>query len=140
MELINLKARIVLCGHDLWLQCRRTPTGALAHQRSDEACTGGGLHHIDYFSRLGESRRDVEMAGRRQDKYDVHVVKGIENALSALDLLFTGQYGKLLLQVSEEPDFSCASRRHLGGRLIAAPPTNRVRPLRQGTAGDLQCA
>ena len=37
-------------------------------------------------------------------KYDVHVVKGIENALSALDLLFTGgNTGKLLVQVSDEP-------------------------------------
>jgi NADPH-dependent curcumin reductase CurA len=36
-------------------------------------------------------------------KYDVHVVKGMENALDALNLLFTGgNTGKLLVQASEE--------------------------------------
>ena len=35
-------------------------------------------------------------------KHDVHVVKGLENALGALDLLFTGgNTGKLLVQVSD---------------------------------------
>lgn len=37
-------------------------------------------------------------------EFDAHLVGGIENALSALDLLFTGgNTGKLLVQVSEEP-------------------------------------
>jgi hypothetical protein len=37
-------------------------------------------------------------------KYDTTVVKGIENALDALNMLFTGaNTGKLLVQVSDEP-------------------------------------
>ena len=36
-------------------------------------------------------------------KYDTTVVKGLENSLSALSMLFTGgNTGKLLVQVSEE--------------------------------------
>ena len=36
-------------------------------------------------------------------KYDTTIVKGIENSLSALNMLFTGgNTGKLLVQVSDE--------------------------------------
>jgi NADPH-dependent curcumin reductase CurA len=64
-----------------------------------------GFIILDYFPRLGEFQAEmVKWLAEGKVKYDVHVVGGIENALSALDLLFTGgNTGKLLVQVSEEP-------------------------------------
>ena len=64
-----------------------------------------GFIIIDYFPRLGEFAAEMaKWVAEGKVKYDVHIVKGIENALSALNLLFTGgNTGKLLLQMSEEP-------------------------------------
>ena len=63
-----------------------------------------GFIIIDYFPRLGEFIADMsKWVGEGKIKYDTTVVKGIENALTALNMLFTGgNTGKLLVQVSEE--------------------------------------
>ncbi len=61
-------------------------------------------------------------------KYDVHVVKGMENALDALNLLFTGgNTGKLLVQASDEQLMRITGGT-LRGRKLVAPEDIRVRP------------
>ena len=64
-----------------------------------------GFIIIDYFPRLGEFYAEMgPWVEQGKVKYDSHIVKGMENALSALNLLFTGgNTGKLLVQASEEP-------------------------------------
>ncbi len=63
-----------------------------------------GFIILDYFPRLPEFQAEMaKWLAEGKIKYDVHLVNGIENALSALDLLFTGgNTGKLLVKVSDE--------------------------------------
>jgi hypothetical protein len=63
-----------------------------------------GFIIIDYFPRFGEFFAEMgKWVAEGKIKYDTTIVKGIENALPSLDMLFTGKNtGKLLIQVSEE--------------------------------------
>jgi NADPH-dependent curcumin reductase CurA len=103
---INLKARIALCGLISGYNAKELAPGPkhFANILMKRARVEGFII-IDYWPRLGEFA--AEMAGwlaAGKIKYDVHVVKGLENALDALGLLFTGgNTGKLLVQVSDEP-------------------------------------
>jgi hypothetical protein len=105
MELINLKARIVLCGLISGYNLAEQPRGPSLTNVLMKRARIEGFIIIDYFPRLGEFFSEMApwvMQGKI--KYDVHVVDGIENALSALGLLFTGgNTGKLLLRMSGEP-------------------------------------
>ena len=105
MELINLKARIVLCGMISSYNLAEPPRGPSLTNILMKRARIEGFIIIDYFPRLGEFFAEMApwvMQGKI--KYDVHVVQGIENTLSALNLLFTGgNTGKLLLQMSKEP-------------------------------------
>jgi NADPH-dependent curcumin reductase len=105
LERINLKARIVLCGMISTYNAIETPAGVNLTNVLMKRARIEGFIIIDYFPRLPEFQ--AEMAtwlAQGRIKYDVHVVSGIENALSALDLLFTGgNTGKLLVKVSDEP-------------------------------------
>jgi NADPH-dependent curcumin reductase CurA len=105
LEQINLKARIVLCGMISGYNAVEPPPGPSLTNVLMKRARIEGFIIIDYFARLGEFQADMgKWLDEGKIKYDVHVVKGIENALSALDLLFSGgNTGKLLLQVSEEP-------------------------------------
>ncbi len=103
---INLKARIVLCGLISGYNDAEAPRGPanFANVLMKRARIEGFII-LDYFPRLAEFYGAMgQWVAEGRIKYDVHVAKGIENALSALNLLFTGgNTGKLLLQVSEEP-------------------------------------
>jgi NADPH-dependent curcumin reductase CurA len=103
---INLKARIVLCGLISGYNAAEAPRGPanFANVLMKRARIEGFII-LDYFPRLAEFYGAMgQWVAEGRIKHDVHVVKGIENALSALNLLFTGgNTGKLLVQVSEEP-------------------------------------
>ncbi len=104
MEQINLKARIVLCGLISTYNETEQPRGPSLTNVLMKRARIEGFIIIDYFARLGEFYADMsKWVAEGKIKYDVHLEKGIENALSALNLLFTGgNTGKLLVQVSEE--------------------------------------
>jgi len=103
---INLKARIALCG----LISTYNATGPVPGPYNFtnilmKRARVEGFIILDYFGRLPEFFADMpKWVAEGKIKHDVTVVKGIENALSALDMLFTGgNTGKLLLQMSDEP-------------------------------------
>jgi NADPH-dependent curcumin reductase CurA len=106
LALINLRGRISLCGLISGYNSDGSQAGPLnfANVLMKRARIEGFIV-IDYLPRLGEFSSDMsKWLAEGKIKYDVHVVKGLENALSSLDLLFTGgNTGKLLIQVSEEP-------------------------------------
>ncbi|MBA4011310.1 MAG: NADP-dependent oxidoreductase [Phenylobacterium sp.] len=64
-----------------------------------------GFIVIDYLPRAAEAMAELEpLVAGGQLKWKVHVVDGLENAVTALGRLFTGDHdGKLLIQVSPEP-------------------------------------
>jgi hypothetical protein len=103
---INLKARISLCGLIATYNHAEPQPGLtrFANVLMKRARIEGFII-IDYIPRFGEFFAEMgKWVGEGKIKYDVHVVKGMENALSALNLLFTGgNTGKLLVQASEEP-------------------------------------
>lgn len=103
MEQINMKARIVLCGMISMYNSKEPPRGPALTNLLMKRARIEGFIILDYFARFGEFRADMsKWLADGKVRYDVHVVKGIENALSALNLLFTGgNTGKLLVQVSE---------------------------------------
>jgi NADPH-dependent curcumin reductase CurA len=103
MEQINMKARIVLCGMISMYNSKEPPRGPALTNVLMKRARVEGFIIIDYFSRFGEFFADMsKWLAEGKIRYDVHVVNGIENALSALNLLFTGgNTGKLLVQVSE---------------------------------------
>ena len=64
-----------------------------------------GFIVIDYMARFAEASQELAMwvlTGKL--KYKVHIEQGLENATSAVRLLFSGKHdGKLLVQISPEP-------------------------------------
>lgn len=103
LDHINLRARIALCGmissyNDTTPKPGPNITNILMKRARIE-----GFIVIDYFPRMGEFLAEMgPWVAQGKIKYDVHVVKGMENALDALNLLFTGgNTGKLLVQASE---------------------------------------
>ncbi len=106
LENINLKARIALCGLISTYNAEGPVPGPynFANILMKRARVEGFII-IDYWPRLGEFYTDMsKWLAEGKIKHDVTVVKGIDKALDALDMLFTGgNTGKLLLQVSDEP-------------------------------------
>lgn len=103
MGQLNLHARIALCGMiATYNDTAPRPGPNLAPLLMKRASIQGFII-IDYFHRMGEFLAEIgPWVAEGKIKHDVHIVKGLEHALSALDLLFTGgNTGKLLLQVSE---------------------------------------
>lgn len=105
LEQINMKARIVLCGMIATYNSKEQPRGPALTNLLMKRARIEGFIIIDYFARLGEFYAEMaKWVAEGKIKHDVHVVNGIENALSGLNLLFTGgNTGKLLVKVSEEP-------------------------------------
>jgi hypothetical protein len=103
---LNMKARIVLCGMISGYNAQGPIPGPrnFANILMKRARVEGFII-IDYFPRLHEFLRDMApWVAQGKVKYDVHVVRGIDQALFALNMLFVGgNTGKLLLQVSDEP-------------------------------------
>ncbi len=104
MEQINLKARIVLCGLISQYNAETPPPGPPLTNVLMKRARIEGFIIIDYLHRFGEFIADMgKWVAEGKIKYDTTIVKGIENAVSSLDMLFTGgNTGKLLIQVSEE--------------------------------------
>jgi NADPH-dependent curcumin reductase CurA len=104
MEQINMKARISLCGMISTYNSKELPRGPALTNLLMKRAHIEGFIIIDYFPRLAEFYGDMsKWLAEGKIKYAVHLVRGIENALSALNLLFTGgNTGKLLVQVSDE--------------------------------------
>ncbi|HVZ69121.1 MAG TPA: NADP-dependent oxidoreductase [Rhizomicrobium sp.] len=103
MGQLNLHARIALCGMiSTYNDTTPKPGPNLAPLLMKRARIEGFII-IDYFHRMGEFLAEMgPWVAQGKIKHDVHIVKGLENALSALDLLFTGgNTGKLLVQVSD---------------------------------------
>jgi NADPH-dependent curcumin reductase CurA len=99
---INLRARVVLCG-------------LISTYNSPEDTYGPSLTNVlmrrariegfiigDYSSRMDEFARSMsQWLAQGRIKYDVHIEHGLENAIDALNLLFSGgNTGKLLVEVS----------------------------------------
>jgi len=105
LDNLNLNARIVLCG---MISGYNATGAAKGHNLTNVLMKRAriqGFIILDYFPRLPEFQAEMaSWLAEGRIKYDVHVVDGIENALGALDLLFTGgNTGKLLVKVSDEP-------------------------------------
>lgn len=105
MDNLAMKARIVLCGMISQYNAKTPPPGPSLTNVLMKRARIEGFIIIDYLPRFGEFIAEMApwvMQGKI--KYDTTIVKGIENSLTALDMLFTGgNTGKLLIQMSEEP-------------------------------------
>jgi NADPH-dependent curcumin reductase CurA len=105
MDNLAMKARIVLCGMISQYNADTPPPGPSLTNILMKRARIEGFIIIDYLPRFGEFVAEMApwvMQGKI--KYDTTIVKGIENALPSLDMLFTGQNtGKLLIQMSDEP-------------------------------------
>jgi NADPH-dependent curcumin reductase len=64
-----------------------------------------GFIVIDYFPRMAEAAADLgKWVIKGKLKHKVHIEQGLENAVDAVGLLFTGKHdGKLLVQIGPEP-------------------------------------
>ena len=104
LEQLNLKARIVLCGMISGYNDKEPRPGPSLTNILMKRARIEGFIIIDYFPRLGEFFAEMsKWVAEGKIKYDTTIVKGIENSLSALNMLFTGgNTGKLLVQVSDE--------------------------------------
>jgi NADPH-dependent curcumin reductase len=104
MDNLAMKARIVLCGMISQYNAATPPPGPSLTNILMKRARIEGFIILDYFPRFGEFVADMsKWVAEGKIKYDTTIVKGIENALSSLDMLFTGKNtGKLLIQVSEE--------------------------------------
>jgi hypothetical protein len=105
MDNLAMRARIVLCGMISQYNSSGPMAGTnLANVLMKRARVEGFIV-IDYLPRFGEFAAEMGpwlMQGKI--KYDTTIVDGMENALGALDMLFTGgNTGKLLIRASEEP-------------------------------------
>lgn len=101
---LNLHARIVLCGMISGYNAQAPGPGVNLTNVLMKRARIEGFIILDYFPRMAEFQNEMAAwLAQGRIKYDVHLVEGIENALSALDLLFTGgNTGKLLVKVSDE--------------------------------------
>ncbi len=106
LRLINVKARIVICGLISQYNATEPVPGpynflnVLIRRARIE-----GFIILDYMDRL-EEMTDEMIRWHRDGKirYRVDVVEGLENAAAAINKLFDGtNQGKLLVKVSEEP-------------------------------------
>ncbi|HTO41363.1 MAG TPA: NADP-dependent oxidoreductase [Rhizomicrobium sp.] len=100
---VNLHARVALCGMiSTYNDAVPQPGPNLSNVLMKRARIEGFIV-MDYFSRMGEFLAEMgPWVAEGKIKHDVHLVKGMENALDALNLLFTGgNTGKLLVQAAD---------------------------------------
>jgi NADPH-dependent curcumin reductase len=105
LSLINLRARIALCGLISQYNATEPVPGPhhlinLVYQRAKLE----GFLALDYFDRAQEALADLtEWYAQGKIQYRVDVIEGLENAPSAINKLFDGtNQGKLIIRVSEE--------------------------------------
>jgi NADPH-dependent curcumin reductase CurA len=99
---LALRGRIVLCG--AIASYNESGTGKGIANTSNLIVKRGrmeGFLILDYFDRLDAARAEIAgWLGEGKIKSSEHVVKGLENAPDALNLLFTGgNTGKVIVQV-----------------------------------------
>ncbi len=106
LTMINLRARIVLCGAISMYNAVELPPGpknymALIIKRARME----GFIVSDFMPRFPEAAMQIaQWVGEGKVKYAVDVVEGLENATTAINRLFTGaNMGKLVVKVSDEP-------------------------------------
>ena len=105
MDNLAMKARIVLCGMISQYNATTPQPGPSLTNILMKRARIEGFIILDYFARFGEFAAEMgPWVAQGKIKYDTTVVKGIENAVDSLGMLFTGQNtGKLLVQLSQEP-------------------------------------
>ncbi|HUA73541.1 MAG TPA: NADP-dependent oxidoreductase [Solirubrobacteraceae bacterium] len=99
---LALRGRIVLCGAIASYNDRHGAVGPANY--SNLIIKRGrmeGFLILDYFDRLDAARAEMAVwLGEGRIKSSEHVVKGLENAIDALNLLFTGgNTGKVMVEV-----------------------------------------
>jgi NADPH-dependent curcumin reductase CurA len=106
LALINLKARIVICGLISQYNAERPVPGPynFANILVKRARVEGFIV-LDYFDRADEAIS--KLAGWLAEgkiKYRVDIIEGLKNAPEAVNKLFDGSHsGKLMIKVSDEP-------------------------------------
>jgi NADPH-dependent curcumin reductase CurA len=106
LYLINLKARIVLCGQISQYNIEGATQGPNLSSLIEKRARIEGFLAGDFFPRASEAITDLQKwvkEGKMQ--YKVDVVAGLENAPKAIGKLFDGtNKGKLMVKISEEAD------------------------------------
>ena len=106
LALLNLNARIVLCGMISQYNATAPVSGPanLINVLLKRAQIKGFIC-IDHMDRANAAMTDLgQWLAEGQIKYRVEVVNGLENAAEAVNKLFDGSnQGKLMVKVSEEP-------------------------------------
>jgi NADPH-dependent curcumin reductase len=106
LALINLRARIVLCGMiSLYNAMAPQPGPSLLFRLISQRAQMEGFIVTDFASRFGEAApKLVQWALAGKLKYRLDVIQGLKAAPQALLKLYSGtNKGKLLVKISEEP-------------------------------------
>lgn len=116
LSLINLRARIVICGLISQYNATEPVPGPynFANILIQRAKVEGFLV-LDYFHRAEEALADLaQWYAHGKIKYRVEVIDGLENAPRAINKLFDGTHqGKLIIRVSQELGQSISDRVYL---------------------------
>ncbi len=103
---LNLHARVVICGMiSTYNSTKPTPGPYNFVQIITKRALVQGFIVTDYFDRTNEALKDLmDWYDEGKLKYREHIVDGLENAPTAINMLFDGSNkGKLIIKISEEP-------------------------------------
>ncbi|UCE14736.1 MAG: NADP-dependent oxidoreductase, partial [Candidatus Heimdallarchaeota archaeon] len=106
LGLVNLHARIVMCGMISKYNATEPFPGPYNFvQIITKRVLVQGFIVTDYFDRMIEALMDLmNWYNDGKLKYREHIVDGLENAPTAINMLFDGSNkGKLIIKISEEP-------------------------------------
>ena len=106
LTLINMNGRVALCGLiSTYNADEPVPGPYMFRNILMKRARVEGFIIIDYLARMGEFIADMSAwLQQGKIKWHVDVVDGLENAVTALDKLFTGgNTGKLLVRIGPEP-------------------------------------
>jgi NADPH-dependent curcumin reductase CurA len=105
LNLINLRARIVLCGLISQYNVAGSSQGPSLSNIIQKRARIEGFIAGDYFPRADTAIADLQKwVHEGLIKYKVDIIEGLENAPLAIGKLFDGlNKGKLMVKVSEEP-------------------------------------
>ncbi|MFX1484577.1 MAG: NADP-dependent oxidoreductase [Promethearchaeota archaeon] len=105
LTLINLRARIVLCGMISQYDTKTMGSNLNLSSVIVKRARIEGFIVTDYFRRVQEAVADLQKwAEEGRIQYRVDIVEGLENAPNAIGKLFDGSNkGKLMVRVSEDP-------------------------------------
>lgn len=108
LSLINLRARIVICGTISQANATEPVPGPYNFRNIlTQRARIEGFIVLDYVDRFQEAIEDLRRwLAEGNIQYRVDLVDGLENAPRAINKLFDGSNkGKLIIKVSEEPSF-----------------------------------